>query len=107
MSATGRLRRPMDNLIGLLAFAVFGVLWVGFAGALVASQGSLHATWVWIGSLPVILQVAVWLLFLPVVAGLWVWETGWPLAARLVVVVGLAGWTLYMFLPRWLWESRS
>jgi len=97
----------MDNLIGLLAFVVFGVLWLAFAGALVASQGSLDAAWRWIASLPLVLQVVVWLLFLPVVAGLWVWETGWPLVVRLVAVAGLAVWTLYMFAPRWLWEGRS
>lgn len=97
----------MENLVALLAFVVFGALWIAFAAALVASQGSLDATWDWIRSLPLVAQVVLWLLFLPVVIGLWVWETDWPVAARLLVVAGLAVWTLYMFLPRWLGEGRS
>jgi len=92
----------MDHVISLVAFGVFVGLWAGFAYALVASQGSLDATWAWIGELPLIVQVVVWLLFLPVVAALWVWETGWPLVARLAVVAGLAIATIYAFLPRWL-----
>ena len=39
-------------------------------------------------------------LFLPVVGALWVWETSWPIIVRLVLVVGLAGWSLAMFMPR-------
>jgi hypothetical protein len=99
--------RPMDNLISLAAFGIFAILWVAFAVGVVASQGSLDATWEWIRGLPIIIQAVVWLLFLPVVAGLWVWETGWPLVARLVLVGGLAVATLYVFAPRWFLEGRS
>jgi hypothetical protein len=93
------------NSIGFLAeygilFAIFAVLWIGFAFGLIASQGSLDAAWEWIRGLPLIAQGAVWLLFLPVVAGLWIWETTWPLLLRLSLVIGLAGWSLLVMLPR-------
>jgi hypothetical protein len=39
-------------------------------------------------------------------AGLWVWETTWPVVVRLLIVTGLAGWSLYMFLPRYLMPGR-
>jgi hypothetical protein len=81
-------------------FALFALLWAGFGAGLVWSQGSLDAAWAWIGSLPLLLQGVAWLLFLPVVVALWAWETSWPLVIRLVVVVGLAGWSLAIFLPR-------
>jgi hypothetical protein len=71
----------MDNLIVLLAFAVFGILWLALAGAFAGSQGSLDAAWRWIGLL--------------------------PLVVRLALVAILAAGTLSMFLPRWLWEGRS
>jgi hypothetical protein len=45
-------------------------------------------------------QIGAWLLFLPVVAGLWIWETTWPLIVRVVLIVGIAGWNLLVFLPR-------
>ena len=96
---------PVTSVIPTLVengvlFAVFALLWIGFAVALVASQGSLDAAWATLRGLPLIVQAVVWLLFLPVTVGLWVWETTWPLVLRLIVVMGLAGWNLLMFLPR-------
>jgi hypothetical protein len=81
-------------------FVVFAALWVGFAAGIVWNQGGLDAAWAWMRDLPLIVQGVLWLLFLPVTAGLWVWETSWPIVVRLVVVVGLAGWSLMIFLPR-------
>ncbi len=83
-----------------IAFVVFGVLWAALAVGLIWSQGSVDATWDWLRGLPWIVQGLVWLLFLPLTAGLWVWETSWPLVLRLVLVAGLAGWSLLIFLPK-------
>lgn len=85
--------------IGVL-FAIFAILWIAFGAALIWSQGSLDAAWQWVRGLPLIVQGIVWLLFLPVMIGLWIWETTWPLILRLVVIVGIAGWNLIVFLPR-------
>lgn len=95
----------MGNTVAFLAetgvlFAIFAVLWVAFGAALVGSQGSLDAAWQWVRGLPLIVQGVAWLLFLPVMFGLWVWETTWPLILRLVLIVGVAGWNLIIFLPR-------
>jgi hypothetical protein len=81
-------------------FGVFALLWIGFGAGLVLSQGTLHDAWLTIRELPLVVQLVVWLLFLPVMAGLWVWETTWPLMVRLVLVLGLAGWNLLVFIPR-------
>ena len=118
----GRRKGPMEqiiesvasglgNSVGFLAetgilFAIFAVLWVAFGAALIWSQGSLDAAWQWVQSLPLILQGVVWLLFLPVMIGLWVWETTWPMVLRLVVIGGVAGWNLIVFLPRALQAAR-
>jgi hypothetical protein len=96
---------PIANAIGWAAengllFLVFLALWIGFGAALIASQGTLDDAWAWIRTLPVIIQVLVWLLFLPVMAGLWIWETTWPFLLRIVLVAGVAGWNLLVFLPR-------
>jgi ABC-type amino acid transport system permease subunit len=95
----------IGNGIGMAAqtgilFAVFAVLWLAFGIGLVASQGSVDAAWAWVRGLPLVVQLLVWLLFVPVMAGLWVWETSWPLVLRLLLVIGLAGWNLLIFLPR-------
>ena len=39
-------------------------------------------------------------------AGIWVWETSWPLLVRLIVVAGVAGWSLLVLLPKAL-QARS
>jgi ABC-type amino acid transport system permease subunit len=99
------LASGMGNSVAWLAengvlFAIFAVIWIAFAAGLIFSQGSVDQAWQTIRSLPLIVQIVVWVLFLPVMIGLWVWETSWPLIVRLVLVVGVAGWNLFMFLPR-------
>jgi hypothetical protein len=79
---------------------IFGLLWVAFAVGLIWSQGSIDGAWDWLRGLPWIVQGIVWLLFLPVTIGLWIWETSWPLVLRLVLVAGLAGWSLLIFFPK-------
>jgi hypothetical protein len=96
---------PMANGIAWMAssgvlLVVFALLWSAFAVGIVWSQGSLDAAWTWLRDLPLLVQAVVWLLFLPVTIGLWVWEQGWPILVRLVLIVGLAGWSILMFIPR-------
>ncbi|NJD27712.1 MAG: hypothetical protein FIA92_05390 [Chloroflexi bacterium] len=81
-------------------FVIFAVVWVAFGAGLVLSQGSIDQAWQAIRELPILVQAVVWVLFLPVMIGLWVWESSWPLIVRLVEVVGVAGWNLWMFLPK-------
>ena len=99
------LASGLGNSVGWLAehgvlFGIFALIWVAFGAGLVLSQGSLDQSWQAIRGLPLIVQAVVWLLFLPVMVGLWIWETTWPLIVRLVLVVGIAGWNLLVFLPR-------
>jgi hypothetical protein len=99
------LGQGIGNSIGWLAdhgvlFGVFAVLWLAFGVGLVLSQGTVHGAWETIRGLPLLVQGVVWVLFLPVMIGLWVWETTWPLVVRLVLIFGIAGWNLLVFLPR-------
>ena len=97
-----RQMTPWESAFNIAVFVVFAVLWIGFAYALIVSQGSLDAAWQWIRGLPLILQGVVWLLFLPVVAGLWIWESGWTTTVRLLLVAGLGFANLYLFFPGYL-----
>jgi hypothetical protein len=99
------LATAVGNSIGWMAehgvlFAIFAVIWIAFAVGLIWSQGTVDQAWEFIRGLPFLLQVVIWILFLPVMAGLWIWETTWPVIVRLVLLFGLAGWNLLMFLPR-------
>jgi hypothetical protein len=95
----------LGNGVGWMAesgilFVVFAVMWIAFAAGLIFSQGSVDQAWQSIRALPLVVQLVVWVLFLPVMVGLWIWETSWPLVLRLVLVVGVAGWNLLIFLPK-------
>jgi len=100
-----RVASGLGNSVAWLAeygvlFAIFAIIWVAFGAGLIFSQGSVDQAWQTIRALPLIVQIAVWVLFLPVIIGLWIWETSWPLIVRLVLVVGIAGWNLFIFLPK-------
>jgi hypothetical protein len=101
----------LGNTVAFMAetgvlFVIFAVIWVAFGAALIWSQGSIDAAWNSILGMPLLVQALVWLLFLPVMLGLWVWETTWPVALRLLLVIGIGGWNLMVFLPRALLAGR-
>jgi hypothetical protein len=89
-----------NQIINYLAFAVLGVLWLGFLAALILDREILTATWQVFRSWPLIAQAIVGLLTLPVVVGLWIWQTGWAIWLKVILVLGLAWVTLYTFFPR-------
>ena len=100
VAATG-----LGNGVGWLAesgvlFAVFAVIWIAVAVGIVWSAGTVDEAWRTIHALPLIAQAIAWLLFLPVMVGLWIWESSWPFIVRLVLLAGVAGWNLLVFLPK-------
>ena len=90
----------MEQLFNVSVFVLFLVLWVLFAYALVASQGSLDSVWAWSRSQHIIVQGVIWLLVLPLAVGLWIWESGWPLLVRLALVVSIGAFNLWLFFPK-------
>jgi len=122
MIRPSRRKGPMEQVIETLAnglgnsvawlaengvlFGVFALIWVAFGVGLIWSQGSIDQAWQTIRGLPLVIQAVGWLLFLPVMIGLWVWETTWPFVVRLILVIGIAGWNLLVFLPRALQTAK-
>jgi hypothetical protein len=105
------LASGLGNSVAWLAengvlFGIFAVIWIAFAAGLIWGQGTVDQAWQAIRDLPLIVQGVVWVLFLPVMVGLWVWETTWPLIVRLVLIFGIAGWNLIIFLPKALQTAR-
>lgn len=105
------LASGLGNSVAWLAetgvlFGVFALIWIALGVGLIWSQGSIDQAWESIRGFPLIIQALVWLLFLPVMIGLWIWETTWPLVVRLILVIGIAGWNLLVFLPRALQAAK-
>ena len=93
------------NAVGWMAesgvlFAVFAVIWIAVAVGLVWSAGTVDEAWRAIRALPLVVQLIAWVLFLPVMVGMWIWESSWPFLVRLVLLIGVAGWNLLIFLPK-------
>ena len=96
----------MEMVFNVGIFLLFAALWIGFFAALVLGPGSIDTAWNWVTGQPWFVQLVVWFLFLPVTAGTWIWETDWALLVRLVLVIGLGGFNLYLFFPRDLFRER-
>ena len=90
----------MNYVINILAFAVLCLLWAGFGYGIVFNRALLNTVWASFRALPVILQILVGIIILPVALALWIWESPWPLWIRLLMVIGLAFASIYMFLPK-------
>ena len=98
------LASSLGNSIGWLAehgvlFVVFATLWLALGTIAVFNPAAINDIWQWIGSLSIVVQLVLWLLFLPVMAGIWIWQTSWPDVVRVVLVVGLAAFTLLVMRP--------
>lgn len=90
----------MNMIVNISAFAILGILWLGFGAALIFNQAILDTVWGFFRGMPFAIQTVVGLLILPVVLGLWIWESSWPLWLRLILVLGLGFATIYTFFPK-------
>ena len=86
-------------VFNVLVFTMFAILWIAFVAALAFSPGTLDDLWHQTRRLPLLIQGVVWLLFLPLMIGLWIWERTWSLLIRLVLIIALGVWNVYMFFP--------
>lgn len=83
-----------DRLFAVGAFAMFVILWVGFAIALAGDHAFLDTTWHWLRALPTPIQGVIWVVFLPLAVGLWIWESTWPPIVGVLLAGGMVAWTL-------------
>lgn len=95
---------PVTGVIPVLVrtgilLALYAAMWLAFGIALALNRDAVSQAWQALGAWPLPLQAVAWLLFLPLTAALWVWGTDWPEALRIVVIAGLAGWNVLVFLP--------
>jgi hypothetical protein len=87
-------------VFNVVVWLLFTVLWVAVVGALAFSPATLDEVWQ-AGRRPAILiQAVVWLLFLPIMAGLWIWQRPWTAAIRLMLLLAIAVWNVFLFFPR-------
>jgi len=88
------LGRAVDIAISVYGAAVFTVLWVGLAVAVVSGGGILTDVWAWLMSLAPIPAVLAWIAILPIAVAAWAIDAGLEPWAMGVILLGLVGWTL-------------
>jgi hypothetical protein len=84
----------VTRVFNIYAIAMFLILWIGFAAALVVNPEWLDLLWNWVRGLPLLVEIIVWVLFLPIVIGLWIWTSSGPVLLRLLGAAGIVGWTI-------------
>jgi len=89
-----------NKVINLAAFIILSLLWLIFLIAVVANQQILLALWREFLAWPLIIQLIFAMLTLPVFISLWIWQMGWALWVRIILVLGLAIASIYLFFPR-------
>lgn len=81
------------------AFLACVILWIAFAGLVLANRDALDGIWKSFRQQPVVLQGAEGIVLLPWTIGLAVWESAWAGWLRLLLVAGIAFANLYAFFP--------
>jgi hypothetical protein len=84
----------------VVVWLLFTVLWVAVVGALAFSPATLDEVWQAARRPAILIQAVVWLLFLPIMAGLWIWQRPWAAAIRLMLLLAIAVWNVFLFFPR-------
>jgi hypothetical protein len=86
-------------VFNVLVFVLFAVLWMCFAAALVLRRAELGELWRAFRRRGLVVQAVMWLLFLPLAAALFIWERRWRVGVRLVLVLSIAAFNLFLFFP--------
>jgi hypothetical protein len=96
---SSRTARPAQRPFGAVIWFTWMVgMWVAFFGLLFANR--LDEVWKLVTQLPVVVEVVVWIAFLPWMLATWVWTGSWPELLRIALVLCFAiGWTL-VSIPR-------
>ncbi len=100
-AATAATRTPNATEIAFnyLMFGLSTVVSIAFAYYLISDPSRLTDAWLWIRSLPLVVQLVLWLLLLPWMIALWVWSMPWALAIRIVLVAGIVLFAEYLLCP--------
>lgn len=94
MQASSDWNVTISRVLSTYAIAIFALLWVGFALALIVNREWLDLIWNWVQALPLVVEIIVWVVFLPIMVGLWIWQSSWTILVRLLGFAGIIFWTV-------------
>ena len=83
-----------DKAFAVAVFAMFVVVWVGFAIVLLGDRSFVDQAWESLRAMPAPIQLVVWVLFLPIAVGMWIIESDWSTFVGLLLGLGMVVWTI-------------
>jgi hypothetical protein len=86
-------------LVSGVMFGLSMVLSLAFGYYLATDPSRLADVWIWVRSLPLMVQVVLWLVLLPWMLSLWILSMPWALGVRIALVVVLLVVSEYLLLP--------
>jgi len=93
------MAKGLAALVSGLVLVLAVVTTLAFGYALLSDPARLTDAWLWVRSLPLLVQLLTWALLLPWMAALWVWSLPWPLWLRITSVVAIVGWVDFILFP--------
>ena len=86
-------------LVSGIIFGISALVTLAFGYALFAEPSRLVDAWIWVRSLPLIIQLVMWAIFLPWMAALWAFNLSLPFVVRAAIVVVVLGAAEYLLFP--------
>jgi hypothetical protein len=93
-STAWRIGEVLRLLLVVGALAVFVVLWVHVAVAVLTDGTLLAGTWDWLTRLDPVATVVAWVALLPLGIFLWAWQGDVATWAMGLLIAGFVAWTL-------------
>ena len=84
----------LELALSSLAFAVFALLWLGVAIAVLAEPELPSRAWDWLEELPIVVRFGIWVAVLPIAVALAITESSWPIALKAAGWVCITVWTV-------------
>ncbi len=79
--------------LAVYAGAIFVILWVGAAYALLAAPDLIDDAWAWLTGLSTVPAILAWILGLPIAIALWAAQADLAPVLAVAVGLGLLAWT--------------
>jgi NADH:ubiquinone oxidoreductase subunit 6 (subunit J) len=98
-AAIDSMAKGFATVVSGLVLALAVVVTLAFGYALLSDPSRLTEAWLWVRSLPLLIQLLMWALLLPWMAALWVWSLPWPLWLRITSVIAIVAFTDFILFP--------
>jgi hypothetical protein len=99
-ATTDLMAKAFAVFVSALVVVVSFAMTLAFGYALLTDPSKLTEAWVWVRSLPLMVQLLMWALLLPWMLALWVWSLPLAVWLRVAIVVAIVLFADFLVFPR-------